>query len=95
MHPNRLQKKAKRKNTKSMKTNNPPSVLLDFSKLRKSKNQKNPVKNALENDLKFKCDSELEFLRILEDFGAIFGAKIAPKSTKNEIKKLCDFMTKL
>ena len=43
MYQNRLQKKAKRKNTKSVKTNNPPSFLLDFSKLRESKNQENLV----------------------------------------------------
>ena len=95
MYQNRLQKKANRKNTKSVKTSNPPSFLLHFSKLRKSKNQENLVKNAFENDLKFKCDSDLDFLRILEDFGAILGAKIGPKWKKNEIKKRCDFKTKL
>ena len=95
MYQNRLQKKAKRKNTKSVKTNDPPSFLLDFSKLRESKNQENLVKDALENDLKFKCDSELDFSRILVDFGAILGAKIGPKWKKNVIKKRCDFKTKL
>ena len=53
------------------------------------------VKNALGNDLKLKCDSELDFFRILVDFGAILGAKIGPKWKKNEIKKRCDFLTKL
>ena len=69
--------------------------MLDFSKLRKSKNQEHLVKNALENDLKLKCDSELDFFKILVDFGAILGAKIGPKWKKNEIKKRCDFKTKL
>ena len=95
MYQNRLQKKAKRKNTESVNTNNPPSFLLDVSKLWKSKNQENLVKNALENDLKLKCDSELDFFRILVDLGAILGAKIGPKWKKNEIKKRCDFKTKL
>ena len=71
-----------------MKTNNPPSFLLDFSKLRKSKNQENLVKNAFENDLKLKCDSELDFFRNLVDFGAILGAKIGPKWKKNVMKTL-------
>ena len=78
-----------------MKTNNPPSFLLDFSKLRESKNQENLVKDALENDLKFKCDSELDVLRIWVDFGHILGARIEPKSKKNEIKNRCDFQRKL
>ena len=78
-----------------MKTNNPLSFLLDFSKLRESKNQENLVKDALENDLKFKCDSEVDFLMILMDFGTISGTKIGPKSKKNSIKKRCDFKTKL
>ena len=78
-----------------MKTNNPPSFLLDFSYLRDSTNQENLVKTTLENDLKFKCDSELDFFEILVDFGAILGAKIEPKWKKNEVEKRCDFKTKL
>ena len=53
--------------------------MLDFSYLRDSKNQQNLVKTTLENDLKFKCDSEPDFLEILVDLGAILGAKIDPK----------------
>ena len=37
----------------------------------------------------------LRFLQILEDFGAILGAKMGPKWKKNEIKKQVDFKTKL
>ena len=78
-----------------MKTINPLSFLLDFSYLRDSTNQEHLVKTTLENDLKFKCDSEVDFLKILVDLGAILGAKIGPKWKKNEVKKRCDFKTKL
>ena len=77
-----------------MKTNNPPLFLLDFSYLRDSKNQENLVKTTLENYLKFKCDSELDWKNIV-DFGAILGAEMSPKWKKNEIKKQVDFKTKL
>ena len=59
------------------------------------KKQEHLVKYALENDLKFKCDSDIDLFRILVDFGAILGAKIGQKSKKNEMKKRCDFKTKL
>ena len=78
-----------------MKTNNPPWFLLDLSYLREPINPDNLLKIALENHLKFKCDSELSFSRILEDFGTILGAEISPKLRKNKVKKRCDFKTKL
>ena len=66
-----------------MKTNNPPVFLLDFSYLREFNKSKILVKNAFENDLKFKYGYELDFSMIFVDFGGILGCKIGPKWKKH------------
>ena len=95
MVQNRLQKGAEVKNSKSVKTINPPSFLVHFWYPRGSKIQQISLKSGVENELKIKCDFEVDFCRILEDFGAILGPKIDPKWKKNGIKKQSDFKTKL
>ena len=87
MVQNRLQKGAEVKNSKSVKTINPPSFLVHFWYPRGSKIQQISLKSGVENELKIKCDFEVDFCRILEDFGAILGPKIDPKWKKNGIKK--------
>ena len=95
MPQNRLQKGAEVKNSKSVKTINPPSFLVHFWYPRGSKIQQISLKSGVENELKIKCDFEVDFCRIWEDFGAILGPKIDPKWKKNGIKKHSDFQTKL
>ena len=95
MVQNRLQKGAEVKNSKSVKTINPPSFLVHFSYPRGSKIQQISLKSGVENELKIKCDFEVDFCRIFEDFGGILGPKIDPKWKKNGIEKHNDFKTKL
>ena len=95
MVQNRIQKRAEVKNSKSVKTINPPTFLVHFWYPRGSKIQQISLKSGVENELKIKCDFELDFCRIWEDFGAILGPKIDPKWKKNGIKKQSDFKTKL
>ena len=95
MYQNQSRKEAERKNTRSVKTNNPPSFLLYFPYLRESENLENPIKNAFENDLNFEWDFGGHFLWMLVDLGTILGSKIEQKSNKNDIKKQSDFQTKL
>ena len=86
MLQNRLQKGAEAKHRKSVKTNNTPSFLVHFCYPRASKIQQNSLKSGVENEIKIKCDFEVDFSMILEDFGAILGSKIVRKWKKNGIK---------
>ena len=70
------------KNRKSVKTSNAPSFLVHFCYPRASKIQQNSLKSGVENEIKIKCDFEVDVSRILEDFGAI----LDPKSFKKERK---------
>ena len=68
---NRLQKGAEGKNRKSVKTSNAPSFLVHFCYPRGSKIQQNSLKSGVENEIKIKCDFEVDFSQIWVDFGAI------------------------
>ena len=61
MLQNRLQKGAGAKNRKSVKTNNPPTFFVYFSYQRKSKIKRKSLKSGLENEIKTKCDFEVDF----------------------------------
>ena len=95
MLQNRLQKGAEAKHRKSVKTINPPSFLVHFWYPRGSKIQQISLKSGVENELKIKCDFEVDFCRISVDFGAILAPKIEPKWKENEIKNKSDFKTML
>ena len=58
---NRIQKGAETKNRKSVKTNNTPSFLVHFCYPWGSKIQQNSLKSGVENEIKIKCDFEVEF----------------------------------
>ena len=61
MVQNRLQKGAEVKNSKSVKTINPPSFLVHFWYPRGSKIQQISLKSGVENGLKIKCGFEVDF----------------------------------
>ena len=54
-------------------------------------NRRGNRKKGVENTLEFKCDFEVDFLRIFCDFGAILGPKMDPKSKKRESKNRAIF----
>ena len=61
MVQNRSQKRAQRKNEKSMKTNNSPTFWLDFGCLRGWKIEEEIEQKSVENDSKPKGNFEAEF----------------------------------
>ena len=95
MIQNRFQKRAEAKNRKSVKTNSSRTFLVHFAIRGGLKIQQNSLNRGLENEIKIKCDFEVDFSQIWEDLGAILGRKIVPKSEKKAMTKQSDFKTKL
>ena len=82
MVQNRSQNRARRKNTKSMKTNNTPSFLLDFGCLRGSKIEEKTNKRVSKTIQNRRVISK----RFFKGFLSIFGPFWEPRSTQNRRK---------
>ena len=61
MIKNRVQKGAEGKNRKSVKTSNTPWFLVHFRYPRGSKIQQNSLKSGVQNEIKIKCDFDVDF----------------------------------
>ena len=84
MVENRFNKQAEVKKKESVKTNNPPSLLLYSSCWIGSTIDEKTVKTSTENESEFKCGFEVDFLMIFSDFRSILGPKMQPKFEKKD-----------
>jgi hypothetical protein len=90
-NPKSPSEESRSKKQEKCKNEQPSIVFGTFLLSVGSKILQNSLKSGVENEIKIKCDSEVDFSRIFDDFGVTLGSKIVQKSKKNGIQKQSDF----